>query len=154
MLQVFHLDVASVSYACISVSGVSYACCRCFIWMLQVFYLNVAKVYRGCSMCCGGYTRILQAYVLSVSTILDGYCNCFIWMLQSRSGCSMFYNGFTCILQIYVSNVLFVFKHMLQVFFSRASFTSPPNPKYFLLHTSHQIFRRMHEALNVGKKDN
>jgi hypothetical protein len=30
----------------------------------------------------------------------------------------------------------------------------PPNPKYFLLHTSHQIFRRMHGALNVGKKDN
>jgi hypothetical protein len=29
-----------------------------------------------------------------------------------------------------------------------------PNPKYFLLHTSHQIFRRMHGALNVGKKDN
>jgi hypothetical protein len=35
-----------------------------------------------------------------------------------------------------------------------ASFTSPPNPKYFLLHTSHQIFRRMHGALNVDKKDN
>jgi hypothetical protein len=30
----------------------------------------------------------------------------------------------------------------------------PPNPKYFLLHTSHQIFRRMHGVLNVGKKDN
>jgi hypothetical protein len=30
----------------------------------------------------------------------------------------------------------------------------PPNPKYFLLHTSHQIFRRMHGTLNVGKKDN
>jgi hypothetical protein len=29
-----------------------------------------------------------------------------------------------------------------------------PNLKYFLLHSSHQIFRRMHEALNVGKKDN
>jgi hypothetical protein len=29
-----------------------------------------------------------------------------------------------------------------------------PNPKYFLFHPSHQIFRRMHEALNVGKKDN
>jgi hypothetical protein len=31
---------------------------------------------------------------------------------------------------------------------------SPPNPKYFLFHPSHQIFRRMHGALNVGKKDN
>jgi hypothetical protein len=29
-----------------------------------------------------------------------------------------------------------------------------PNPKYFLLHPSHQIFWRMHRALNVGKKDN
>jgi hypothetical protein len=28
------------------------------------------------------------------------------------------------------------------------------NPKYFLLHPSHQIFKRMHEALNVGKKNN
>jgi hypothetical protein len=31
---------------------------------------------------------------------------------------------------------------------------SRPNPKYFLFHPSHQIFRRMHGALNVGKKDN
>jgi hypothetical protein len=37
---------------------------------------------------------------------------------------------------------------------AEALFTSPPNPKYFLFHPSHQIFRRMHEALNVGKKDN
>jgi hypothetical protein len=29
-----------------------------------------------------------------------------------------------------------------------------PNPKYFLFHPSNQIFRRMHGALNVGKKDN
>jgi hypothetical protein len=28
------------------------------------------------------------------------------------------------------------------------------NPKYFLFHPSHQIFRRMYGALNVGKKDN
>jgi hypothetical protein len=42
-------------------------------------------------------------------------------------------------------------------FYSRnikAAFTSRPNPKYFIFHPSHQIFRRMHEALNVGKKDN
>jgi hypothetical protein len=36
----------------------------------------------------------------------------------------------------------------------KALFTSHPNPKYFLFHPSHQIFRRMHEVLNVGKKDN
>jgi hypothetical protein len=37
---------------------------------------------------------------------------------------------------------------------AEALFTSHPNPKYFLFHPSHQIFRRMHGALNVGKKDN
>jgi hypothetical protein len=35
-----------------------------------------------------------------------------------------------------------------------AVFTSHANPKYFLFHPSHQIFGRMHGALNVGKKDN
>jgi hypothetical protein len=29
-----------------------------------------------------------------------------------------------------------------------------PNPKYFLFHLLHQIFRRMHGVLNIGKKDN
>jgi hypothetical protein len=38
---------------------------------------------------------------------------------------------------------------------ARAWFTSHrPNPKYFLFHPSNQIFRRMHRALNLGKKDN
>jgi hypothetical protein len=36
----------------------------------------------------------------------------------------------------------------------KAWFTSHLNPKYLLFHSLHQIFRRMHEALNVGKKDN
>jgi hypothetical protein len=36
----------------------------------------------------------------------------------------------------------------------QALFTSHPNPKYFLFYPSHQIFRRMYGALNVGKKDN
>jgi hypothetical protein len=38
--------------------------------------------------------------------------------------------------------------------FMMALFTFHPNPKYFLFHPSHQIFRRMHGTLNVGKKDN
>jgi hypothetical protein len=38
--------------------------------------------------------------------------------------------------------------------FTMALFTSHPNPKYFLFHPSHQIFRRIHGALNIGKKDN
>jgi hypothetical protein len=33
-------------------------------------------------------------------------------------------------------------------------FTSHANLKYFLFHPSHRIFECMHEALNVGKKDN
>jgi hypothetical protein len=37
---------------------------------------------------------------------------------------------------------------------NKALFISHPNPKYFLFHLSHQIFRRMYGALNVGKKDN
>jgi hypothetical protein len=36
----------------------------------------------------------------------------------------------------------------------QAVFTSHANPKYFLFHPSHRIFRRMHETLNIGKKDN
>jgi hypothetical protein len=35
-----------------------------------------------------------------------------------------------------------------------ALFISHANPKYFLFHPSHRIFRCMREALNVGKKDN
>jgi hypothetical protein len=35
-----------------------------------------------------------------------------------------------------------------------AVFTCHANPKYFFFHSSHRIFERMHEALNVGKKNN
>jgi hypothetical protein len=35
---------------------------------------------------------------------------------------------------------------------TEAAFTSYRNPKYFIFHPSHQIFKRMHETLNVGKK--
>jgi hypothetical protein len=40
------------------------------------------------------------------------------------------------------------------VHFPMALFTWHANPKYFLFHLSHQIFKRMHGALNVGKKTN
>jgi hypothetical protein len=36
----------------------------------------------------------------------------------------------------------------------QALFSCHANPKYFLFHPSHQIFRRMRGALNVGEKDN
>jgi hypothetical protein len=93
------------------VVGVSYGCYRCF-------YLNVAKVYRG-------MLHVLQwthTYVASVCLKCFSYSRrmlqLFYLMLQSRSGCSMCYDGFVCMLQIYVLNVLFIFKHMLQLFFS------------------------------------
>jgi hypothetical protein len=35
-----------------------------------------------------------------------------------------------------------------------AAFTFHANLKYFLFHPLHRIFKRMHEALNIGKKDN
>jgi hypothetical protein len=35
---------------------------------------------------------------------------------------------------------------------AKALFTSHANLKYFFFHLSHQIFQRMHGALNVGKK--
>jgi hypothetical protein len=35
-----------------------------------------------------------------------------------------------------------------------ALFSCHANPKYFLFHPSHRIFRRMHGVLNIGKKDN
>jgi hypothetical protein len=37
---------------------------------------------------------------------------------------------------------------------TKGPFTSHANPKYFLFHPSHQIFKRMYGALNVGKKNN
>jgi hypothetical protein len=39
-------------------------------------------------------------------------------------------------------------------FGTKGVFTSHANPKHFLFHPPHRIFRRMHGALNVGKKDN
>jgi hypothetical protein len=35
-----------------------------------------------------------------------------------------------------------------------ALFSCHANPKYFLFHPSHRIFKRMHGVLNVGKKNN
>jgi hypothetical protein len=39
-----------------------------------------------------------------------------------------------------------------EVFTARPRSLPHPNLKYFLLHPSYQIFRRMHGTLNVGKK--
>jgi hypothetical protein len=56
------------------VASVCFKCFSCFKHMLQVFL-------SGCCICCDGYTRILQVYVLNVSFVLDVCCSkCF--MLQ------------------------------------------------------------------------
>jgi hypothetical protein len=69
---VFHMHV-------VSVSGVSYACCRCFIWLLQVFYLNVVKVYQGDVACVAMDINVCCKCMCSrVLAIPDGCCNYFI----------------------------------------------------------------------------
>jgi hypothetical protein len=60
------LDVA---YKCMlqqhvsSVLGVSYICCKCFIWMLHMF--------------CNGYTRIFQVFFGCFASVSDVCCKCF-----------------------------------------------------------------------------
>ena len=70
MLQVFYLDVAKVdlyvAYTCMlqvyvsSVSGVSYVCCKCFIWILHMFCngYHAIHVFSWC------FRRILQVFQL------------------------------------------------------------------------------------------
>jgi hypothetical protein len=41
-----------------------------------------------------------------------------------------------------------------RILLTRALFSCHANPKYFLFHPSHQIFKHIHGALNVGKKNN
>jgi hypothetical protein len=67
MLHLFQTYVASVSYTCMlqayvsSVLGVSYICCKCFIWMLQMF----AMVFK----CFHVFSQVFQMFVSSVSSI-------------------------------------------------------------------------------------
>ena len=83
MLQVFYLDVAKVDLdvTCMlkayvsSVSGVSYVCCKCFIWMLHIF----AMVFKCFS---GVFASVLDAcfkcficHLLYVATVIS---RCFI----------------------------------------------------------------------------
>jgi hypothetical protein len=79
MLQVFYLDVA---YTCMllayvsSVSGVSYVCCKCFIWMLHMF-ATVFKCFQ--SFCFKCFTCLL----LYVATVVSG---CFKSRLGAAHG--------------------------------------------------------------------
>jgi hypothetical protein len=78
-----------------SVSGVSYACCKCFMWilhMLQWLFTCVASVYSKCFICffrhtlqmclfgcCIYFTNILQMFYLNVEYALQRLFKCFMF---------------------------------------------------------------------------
>jgi hypothetical protein len=59
-----------------------------------------------------------------------------------------------CLLVLSARDDLLTVQWMNVQTFVKAAFTCHAYPKYFLFHPSHRIFKRMHEALNVGKKNN
>jgi hypothetical protein len=121
-----------------SVLDVSEVCCKCFIWMLQksigmlhmlqVFQLNVASLYSKC---------FVSVSDVCLQVFWSGCCICFTYVARVCSKCSVLYcskcfhvasckylfrsciycNGYTRMLQVYVSNVLVVFRSMLQLFY-------------------------------------
>jgi hypothetical protein len=58
MLQVFHLDVAYVSYIC----------CKCFIWMLHMFSIHTCfpGISDVCCKCFNCFRCMLQVFHLNV----------------------------------------------------------------------------------------
>jgi hypothetical protein len=80
MLQVFHLDVVKVNldfaYTCMlqayvfSVSGVSYVCCKCFIWMLHMFCTG----YNVFSWCSRHMLQVFQLFWMYVASVSSRYC--------------------------------------------------------------------------------
>jgi hypothetical protein len=78
-----------------SVSDVSCACCKCFIWMLHMFWndfqaffrcLSVSDVHCKCFSCYGRMLQVLRMYVISISS---GCC-------KTRSGIAHVAIGHTC----------------------------------------------------------
>ena len=111
------------------VSCVLDVCCN---WMLHVFHLNVASVVSpGCCICCIGYTRMLQVYVLKcficfrrmLQVFLSVYCICCnaihvcckcmfqmfhlfqTYVASVLSGCCICCSRYTLMLQVYISNI-------------------------------------------------
>ena len=73
----FHLDVAYVTIAL-------YACFKHMFQVFHMFQTHVTNVLSGCyksrsrcCICCYVYTRMFQAYVLSVSSIFQTYVQVF-----------------------------------------------------------------------------
>ena len=89
IFQVFHLDVTKVDLDVanarmsqeyvLSVSGVSYVCCTCFIWMLHMFCNGYTHMFLSVLRC----LQVFQTYVVAiVLTDSDVCCKCFILMLH------------------------------------------------------------------------
>jgi hypothetical protein len=55
-------------------------CFKCFGCFRRMFS-NISS--KHC-ICCNGYIRMLQSYVLGVSFVC---CRCFVWICKSRSRC-------------------------------------------------------------------
>ena len=81
MLQVFHLDVATV-YWMLHI----HVCFKCFIHTLQVFYLDVAYVLQWlqtcftgvldvCCKCFNCFRRMLQVFHLDVAKVDLGFAH-------------------------------------------------------------------------------
>jgi hypothetical protein len=86
------------------------------LYCSKCFHVASCKCLSESYICCNGYTRMLQAYVLNVSTIFQ---KCVTSVL---SRCCIHCSGYTHRLQAYVPNVSFVSDvccskcFMLQVF--------------------------------------
>jgi hypothetical protein len=85
------------------VSGASDVCCKCFVSVLQS--------RSECCICCNGYTRMFQVYVLNVSS--SDVCCKYFYLDVAKVDLDVAY---TSMLQVYFSNGLRCFIHLLQAF--------------------------------------
>jgi hypothetical protein len=93
MLQVFHTDVAYVAM-------VVHVCCKLLFWMFHRFFRHMLQMcLSGCCVCFHTYDMI-QVF--------------FIWMLRMFTMVLSVLQVFLQVFQTHVSNILFVFRRMLQ----------------------------------------
>jgi hypothetical protein len=92
--------------------------------MFHTFHLDVACVLSGYSICCNGYTRMLQVFVSNVSSVSDilqvFYLDVAYFSVAIHIYCKHLFKIFH-LFQTYVVNVLFeccicysCYIHMLQ----------------------------------------
>jgi hypothetical protein len=89
--------------------------------MLQGFVQNVSSLFQMYICKCSDLdvvyvSHMLQAYIPNISVL---YCSKYFHVASCKSlfGSCIYYNGYTRMLQVYVSNVLAVFRSMLQLFY-------------------------------------